>query len=187
MGIEYATIQFVQEKAPEVPVPTVFQHYVDETAHRSFLLISSIPGEVLNKAWITLNSNQKNEIVEQVANCIDTLLKLTSERLERADIKWLREPHLAPRQVLTSYPSTEINTEKVLCSKLLNHDESKDYEEIWGIGKNKFVICHADLGPTNVKIMTNEKGRIKLTGLLGRLLDSFPRGGFVQNSMFQVD
>lgn len=177
MGMEYATIQFVQEKAPEVPVPKVLQHYVDKTAKRSFLLISSIPGEDLNEAWKTLNSNQKNEIVEQVANCIDSLSRLTSERLESADKKWLREPHLAPRRVLMSYPSTAINTEKVLCSKLLNPDESKDYEEIWGIEQNKFVFCHADLGPTNIKIMVNENGRIKLTGILDwEIAGFFPKG-----------
>ncbi len=49
--MEYTTIQFVQKKAPEVPVPSVLEPYVDETAHRSFLLISSIPGEDLNEAW----------------------------------------------------------------------------------------------------------------------------------------
>ena len=60
--MEYATIQFVQEKALEVPVPTILEHYVDETAHRSFLLISSIPGEDLNEAWKTLDNDQKNEV-----------------------------------------------------------------------------------------------------------------------------
>lgn len=97
MGMEYATIEFVQKNASEVPVPTVLQHYVDKTANRSFLLMSSIPGEDLNKAWKTLNSNQKNEIVEQVANHIDTFSKLKSERLESADRKWLRELFLTLR------------------------------------------------------------------------------------------
>lgn len=86
--MEYAAIQFVQEKAPEVLVPRVLEHYVDVTAHRSYLLISSIPGEDLNEAWKTLNDDQKNEIVEQVAKHIDTLSKLTSKRLESADRKW---------------------------------------------------------------------------------------------------
>lgn len=177
MGLEYATIQFVRENTPEIPTPTVLQHYVDESAHRSFLLISSIPGEDLNEAWKTLNGNQKNEIVEQVAKCIDTLSKLTSERLESADKKWLWEPYLATRQVLLSYPTTAINTKEVLCSNLLNPDESSEYEKIWGKVQNEFVFCHADLGPTNIKIMVNEKGGIHLTGLLDwEIAGFFPKG-----------
>lgn len=54
MGMEFATIQLVQEKAPTVPVPTVFAHYIDETANRSYLLISSIAGTDLNETWIKL-------------------------------------------------------------------------------------------------------------------------------------
>lgn len=46
IGMEYATIQFVQEKALEVSVPKVLKNYVDETAHRSYLLISSIPRKI---------------------------------------------------------------------------------------------------------------------------------------------
>lgn len=74
MGMKYATIEFVQTYAPKVPVPTLVQHYVDITAKISFLLISSISGEDLNEAWKTLNSNQKNEIVEQVARVIKNFL-----------------------------------------------------------------------------------------------------------------
>lgn len=171
MGMEYATIEFVQKNASEVPVPTVLQHYVDKTANRSFLLMSSIPGEDLNEAWKTLNSNQKNEIVEQVANHIDTLSKLTSERLESADRKWLREPFLTLRPLFG-----EISREDELRSNLLNPNESKEYEKIWGAEQNKFVFCHADLGPTNIKIMVNEKGT-HLTGLLDwEIAGFFPKG-----------
>lgn len=159
MGIEYATIQFVHENAPEVPVPTVLQHYVDEAAHRSFLVKTWTK---CIKHWIAA---KRLEIVEQVANCIDTLSKFTSQKLENADKKWLWEPYLAPRQVLMCYPSTAINTENALCGELLNPDESKYYEKIWGKEQNKFVFSHADLGPTNIRIMVNEKD-IYLTGLL---------------------
>lgn len=73
MGMEYAAIQFVQEKTPEVPVLRVFEYYVDEKAYQSYFLISSIPGEDLNKAWKALSNDQKNEIVEQVVKYINTL------------------------------------------------------------------------------------------------------------------
>lgn len=122
----------------------------------------------MNEAWKTLNSDQKNEIVEQVANHIDTLSKLTSERLESADKKWLMKPFLALRPLI----GDAISKEDELFSNLLNLDESKEYEKIWGVEHNKFVFCHADLGPTNIKIMVNEKGT-HLTGLLNWKIAGF--------------
>lgn len=177
MGMEYATIEFVQKHAPKVPVPTVLEHYVDTTVNRSFLLTSSIPGEDLNEAWKTLNSDQKNKILEQVANHIDTLSKLTSERLESADKKWLMEPFLALRPLI----GDEISKEDKLFSNLLNPDESKEYEKIWGAEQNEFVFYHADLGPTNIKIIVNEKGT-HLTGLLDwEIAGFFPKGWICTN------
>lgn len=176
MGMEYAAIQFVQEKAPEIPVPTVLQHYVDESAHRSFLLISNIPGEDLNEAWKTLNSDQKNAIVKQVAQHIDILSKLTSERLESADKKWLCEPFLSLRPLVKSDTIGAISQEDELISELLNPDESKEYEKIWGVEQNKFVFSHADLGPTNIKVMVNEEGA-NVVGLLDwEIAGFFPKG-----------
>lgn len=100
----------------------------------------------MNEAWKTLNNDQKNEIVEQVVKHIDALSKLISKRLESANKKWLWEPYLALRLVLKSYPSTAISTENKLRSELLNPDESKEYEKVWGAEQNQFVFCHADLG-----------------------------------------
>lgn len=48
--MEFPALEFVQENAPTVPVPTVLEHYVDGTAHLSYTLISSTPGSDLNES-----------------------------------------------------------------------------------------------------------------------------------------
>lgn len=87
----FANIQFVQEKAPTVPIPKVLKHYLDEIACRSYRLVSSIPGVDLNKTWKTLTFKQKSGIVIEVAEHIHTLAKLTSQKLQSADQKWIIE------------------------------------------------------------------------------------------------
>lgn len=162
MGMEFAAIEFVQEKAPTVPVPTILEHYVDETAHLSYTLISSIPGTDLNETWITLDQQQKFDIVNQVAKHIHTLAQLKSEKLQSADKKWNKEPFLSLHQNSSIYRSIE---DRIL-GKLLDPAESQAYEKIWGVEQNKFVFYHADLGPTNIKIMVKDDGKAIVTGLL---------------------
>lgn len=56
-------------------------------------------------------------------------------------------------------------------------DESQVYEKIWGAEQNEFVFYHADLGPTNIKIMVNEDGKAHVTGLLDwEIAGYLPRG-----------
>lgn len=170
---EFANIQFVQEKAPTVPIPTVLEHYVDEMACRSYLLVSSIPGVDLNETWKTLTFKQKSDILIEVAEHIHTLAKLTSEKLQSADKKWIIEPYLSVQPKLERDLTSP---EDRLSTCLVNPDESQEYEKIWGAEQNIFVFYHNDLGPTNIKIMVNGD-TAKVTGLLDwELAGYLPRG-----------
>ncbi len=83
MGLEFAAIELVQEKAPTVPVPAVLGHYVDETPRRSYTLLLSVPGEDLNEEWQTLKDQQNHDVLYQVAGHVHSLAQLQSEKLER--------------------------------------------------------------------------------------------------------
>lgn len=176
--MEFAAIEFVQEKRPTLPMPTVLEHYVDEMAHLSYTLISSIPGVDFNETWITLNQEQKADIVNQVAEHIHTLAQLKSEELQSADKKWIKEPFLSLHQSI--YASIEDN----FLNKLLSPTESKAYEEIWGAKQNEFVFYHADLGPTNIKIMVNKDGKANMTELLDLENAGFLPKGWVSTKFY---
>lgn len=144
---------------------------------RSYLLVLSIPGVDLNETWKTLTYKQRSDIVVEVGRHIHTLAKLTSEKLQSADKKWVIEPYLSIQPELSNFIIR--SPENRLSTFLLNPDESQEYEKIWGAEQNTFVFCHNDLGPTNIKIMVNGD-TAKVTGLLDWELAGFlPRGWIV--------
>ncbi len=61
-------------------VPTVLEHYVDETARRSYKLLLSVPGEDLNEARQTLKEQKKHDALYQVAEHVHSLAQLQSEK-----------------------------------------------------------------------------------------------------------
>lgn len=93
-GTEAAAIKFVQENALSVPVPAVFEHYVDSQEGRSYTLLLSVPGEDLNEVWKSFSSEQKESVIQQVAEHIDTLAQLKNDRLVSAEGEMVLEPYL---------------------------------------------------------------------------------------------
>ncbi len=77
------------------------------------------------------------------------------------------------RQLSKSYRDVRPSLE----DDLLNPDEIRVYEKIWGVEQNKFVFYHADLAPTNIKVMVDEDGTANVTALLDwEIARYFPRG-----------
>lgn len=119
MAMEFAAIGFVQKNAPTVPVPTLLEHYVDETVSRSYTLVSSVSGADLNEAWRTLNDQQKFDVFNQVAEHIHTLAQLKSDKLQSVDNKWVFEPFLSIQPGLRSGGKSSLE------NMLLNPDETR--------------------------------------------------------------
>lgn len=165
-GTEAAAIKFVQENALSVPVPVVLEHYVDSQEGRSYTLLLSVPGEDLNEVWKSFSSEQKESVIQQVAEHIDTLAQLKNDRLVSAGGEMVLEPYLQRYN-----PETPIHLRG-----FLDPNTSKEWEQIWGVDENKFVFYHSDLGPTNIKVEVQTKGA-KVTGLLDWETAGFlPRG-----------
>lgn len=126
--MEYATIEFVKEKAPKILVPTVLGHSIHETVHLSYLLVSSIQGTDLNETWKTLKDQQEVDVVNQIAEHIHSLAQLKREKRQSADNKWIKESFLSLQPGL----GIEASPEDDLLGELLNPDEGQEYEKIWG-------------------------------------------------------
>lgn len=91
-------------------------------ACRSYLLVSSIPGVDLNETWKTLTFKQRSDIVIEVAEHTNTLAKLTNEKLQSADKKWVIEEFLSV-QPESEWDLVRPSPEDQLSTSLLNPDE----------------------------------------------------------------
>lgn len=133
-----------------MPVPIVLEHYVDQQAGRSYTLLSYVPGEDSDEAWKELNEGQQKKVLNQIAEHIHTLAKLSSDRLSNAEEGLVWEPYLC----LGSAEAHDLYPEK-----------SKEWEAIWGAEQNEFVLYHADLGPGNIKVEI-QMTEAKVVGIL---------------------
>lgn len=66
-------------------MPTVLEHYVNQTASRSDILTSSLPGIDLNDVLKTLKDKQRYNISNQVVEYIYTLAELTRKKIQSID------------------------------------------------------------------------------------------------------
>lgn len=140
-------------------VPRVLEHYLNPQAGRSYTLLSNVAGEDLNNAWENLNKGQQTDVLEQVAEHVQTLAKLTSDRLPNAEEGMVWEPCLCSRYLgdpkIPRHPAFG----------LLYPEKSKEWEVIWGARQNELVFYHAELGPENIKVEVQME-RVKVVGIL---------------------
>ena len=175
-GTEAATMVFVKEKFPNIPIPTVFEHHEDSCNNRSYLLMSWVRGQDLKSMWKQMDEKQRKDVLAQVAGFIYSLAQIESMQLATAEGKKIYEPYLV----------TEKTAPDDKPWLLLDSGEIGKYEKIWGADYNKCVFYHADLGPTNIKIEIQD-GEGVVVGLLDWEVCGFMPIGWVATKPFVSD
>jgi hypothetical protein len=61
---EFTSLQYLAQKVPDIPAPKPLGLIV--IGDTSYIFISFIPGETLDKVWSTMSENQKNSISDQL-------------------------------------------------------------------------------------------------------------------------
>ena len=168
MGTEDETLAYLEEAAPNIPVPRVYGGHKDPVLHRSYLLMSRMDGIRLNEAWFHMDRTDRAEVVRQIADFVVQMANLESNLMVTAAKKTIFEPFL--RKPVTDQDNPWRN--------LIGHTEYRLYEKIWGKGKqNELVFQHGDLGPKNIKVDKDELGKVIVTGIFDWEVAGFlPRG-----------
>ncbi|KZF21032.1 hypothetical protein L228DRAFT_262100 [Xylona heveae TC161] len=165
---EATTIEFVQQNFPNVPVPSIMKHYIDEKGQFSHLLMRTMPGEVLNTAWESLSEIEQQEVAHQVADIVKILSSLSRDAVVSATGKRVMEPYLMKRG--TPQP-THFDC-------FLDPDCGSNFETIWGKEQNEFVFYHQDLGPTNIMVERRQE-KVVVSGILDWAGVGFLPKGFI--------
>lgn len=168
MGTEDETLAYLEEAAPNIPVPRVYGSHKDPVLHRSYLLMSRMDGIRLNEAWFRMDRTDRADVVTQIADFVVQMANLESNLMVTAAKKTIFEPFL--RKPVTDEDNPWRN--------LIDRTECRLYEKIWGKGKqNELVFQHGDLGPKNIKVDKDDDGRVVVTGIFDWEVAGFlPRG-----------
>ena len=145
---EAENIEFVRANVEGVPLPAVYDHWVDTTLRRSFVLMERVPGETLAEVWPQCSAKQKNILISELVEIITNISKKESDHFE--DIKHyppvcimpiLGKPNIVPELFIPYYP-------RYNCAQY-----NQRIEELWGYNPysvTKFHLHHSDPHPKNI-------------------------------------
>ncbi|KAG4438168.1 hypothetical protein IFR05_006336 [Cadophora sp. M221] len=149
MELESKTIEFVKEKASEVPVPEVIHTWIDHSWNRTFLILRRVKGQTLDEEWPRLTPDQRMEIANKISGYCCKLASISASRFETATGHAVVEPFLggiadASHPSWIPRPIGPISSES-LASYLstLAPGSRLDVGDL-------FYFYRADLGPTNI-------------------------------------
>ncbi|KAJ0419550.1 kinase-like domain-containing protein [Aspergillus carlsbadensis] len=136
---EHVTLQFLKGQQPQgFQFPEVYHNF--EIRSRYFLIVSRVPGQLLEDAWPTMDERLREYYIAKVADVCNHLAEWSGDSISGVDGRQLLERYLikgngkaadalSPQQLLEN------------CTEM-----SMDVSTL--------VFCHCDLGPTNLLVDT---------------------------------
>ncbi|KAK7428269.1 hypothetical protein QQZ08_005166 [Neonectria magnoliae] len=134
---EHVTLQFLKDQQPQgFDFPNVFHHF--ETSSRYFLVVSRVPGQLLDEAWPSLNETMREYYIRKVADICNRLAIWKGDIISGVDGHQLLERYLVKGN---SKMADALSPQQLLknCTEM-----SMDVSAL--------VFYHCDLGPTNLLV-----------------------------------
>lgn len=93
MTREHVTLQFLKDRQPQgFDFSNVLHHF--ETDSRYFLIVSRVPGQLLDEAWPTLDETLRQHYISKVADICDRLAAWKGHTISGVDGPQLLERYL---------------------------------------------------------------------------------------------
>ncbi|POR35830.1 Uncharacterized protein TPAR_03978 [Tolypocladium paradoxum] len=134
---EHVTLQFLKDQQPQgFDFPNVFHHF--ETGSRYFLVVSRVPGQLLDEAWPSLDETIRQYYIGKVADICNRLAEWKGDIIGGVDGHQLLERYLVKGN---SKMADALSPQQLLknCTEM-----SMDVSTL--------VFYHCDLGPTNLLV-----------------------------------
>ncbi|KAJ6102805.1 hypothetical protein N7486_005232 [Penicillium sp. IBT 16267x] len=142
---EHVTLQFLKDQQPQgFEFPDVFHQF--ETESRYFLIVSRVPGQLLDEAWPNMDETLRQYYISKVADVCNHLAAWKGDIIAGVDGCQLLERYLIKGN---SKMADALSAQQLLkiCTEM-------------GMDVSRLVFYHCDLGPTNLLVDTS-------TGALG--------------------
>ncbi|KAJ5179427.1 hypothetical protein N7492_002637 [Penicillium capsulatum] len=142
---EHITLQFLKDRQPQgFEFPNIFYHF--ETGSRYFVIVSRVPGQLLEEVWPNLDETLRQYYVDKVAEICNCLAAWKGDIISGVDGHHLLERYLVKGN---SKMADALSSQQLLKNCI---EMSMDVSTL--------VFYHCDLGPTNILVNTS-------TGSLG--------------------
>ncbi|CRL27480.1 Protein kinase-like domain [Penicillium camemberti] len=134
---EHVTLQFLKGQQPQgFEFPNVLHHF--ETGSRYFLVISRVPGQLLDKAWPDMDEYLRQYYIGKVADVCNDLAVWKGDTISGVDGHQLLERYL-------------VRGNNKMADALSPSQLLKNCTEM-SMDVSTLVFYHCDLGPTNLLV-----------------------------------
>lgn len=183
---EAATMRYVLQKCPEIPVPVVYASWTEDDEEDNddgvgYISMTPMPGKRLDEVWSKLDAATRESVMEDYRMILQRLRGLdpspdTPIRIGAVDGDGpaVDDRPVSGRRCGGPF-STEAEFNGWLLSSLVNHPESAGQDHAGSFlietlksamkENHKWRLTHGDIGPHNVLVDENDNGRI--TAVLG--------------------
>lgn len=134
---EHTTLQFLRDQKPQgFEFPRVYYYF--ETGSRYFLVVSRIPGQLLEEAWPNMDETLRQYYIGKVADICNYLTVWKGDTISGVDGNQLLERYLVKGN---SKVANALSLQRLLenCTEM-------------SMDVSTFVFYHCDLGPTNLLV-----------------------------------
>lgn len=185
---EAATMRYVLQKCPEIPVPVVYASWTGnddeddiDDGGVGYIAMTPMPGKRLDEVWSTLDSKARESVMDDYRVILQRLRGLdpspdTPVRIGAVDGGPAVDDRVGGGGRRCGGPfSTEAEFNGWLLSRLVHHPESvgKDHAGSFFVEtlksamreNHKWRLTHGDMGPHNV--LVDENDNVRITAVLG--------------------
>lgn len=134
---EHVTLQFLKDQQPQgFDYPNVLNHF--ETGSQYFLVVSRVPGQLLDEAWPSMDETMREYYISKVAHICNHLATWKGDVISGVDGHQLLERYLVKGNCKMADALSPLRLLEN-CSEM-------------SMDTSTLVFYHCDLGPTNLLV-----------------------------------
>lgn len=152
----------------QLPIPRVYDFFTSSDGHKGYLVMQHMPGDMLQRKWRFLSSEQRNSIMAQVRNMIEELRAIPQPEpqgwIGSSSRGAFRDFHIRSNETYGPFPSeAAFNTFRMGCfAKFSYSEEPTTKARLARIGRempvaSDIVFTHGDITRRNLLVDDNAK------------------------------
>ncbi|EPS31004.1 hypothetical protein PDE_05958 [Penicillium oxalicum 114-2] len=134
---EHVTLRFLKDRQPQgFTFPEVYRHF--EVDNRYFMIVSKVPGQLLDEAWPSMDETLREYYIGKMANICHYLARWKGDTISGVDGNSLQEWYLRK--------GNDDSADAVTPEQLTKNCTAMEMDV------SNLVFYHCDLGPTNLLV-----------------------------------
>lgn len=152
---EAETLRFVRSKT-SIPVPEVYDEYIDDSIDRGVIVMEYIEGDVLRDVWETMTEEEQEEIISQLRGSMEELRSVKGDFIGSIDKSSCEDPIFTSELGSFGPYAGEDEFHEGIIRAMGTADGAPWVRQTVGfvraLPRHEIVMTHSDLTPRNILV-----------------------------------